>query len=118
MAIRNLPEVGQWYAHRDKGQTFQVVAFDEDDGLVELQDFDGDVDEVDLDTWHEMQLERAEPPEDWTGPVDDADADDDGGDSIAADAPARDWRGPVDVIPAAPQDLAEQDLDDGDGDFR
>jgi hypothetical protein len=111
MAIRNLPEVGHWYAHRDKGQLFQVVAFDEDEGLIELQDFDGDVDEVDLDTWHEMPLDRAEAPEDWSGPID-GEADDLR--YAAAEAPARDWRGPLDGLPSVPQDLVGRDPDDED----
>jgi hypothetical protein len=116
MVNRTLPEVGQWYAHRDKGQMFQVVAFDEDDGLIELQDFDGDVDEVDLDTWRAMPLDPAEPPEDWSGPVDDVDAEDLG--YAERDLQARDWRAPLDGLPAAPQDLAEPDLDDEDANAR
>jgi hypothetical protein len=111
MVIRNLPEVGHWYAHRDKGQLFQVVAFDEDDGLIELQDFDGDVDEVDLDTWFEMPLDPAEAPEDWSGPVD-VDTDEAG--YAAVDGGARDWRAPLDGLPAAPQDLVGRDVDDED----
>jgi hypothetical protein len=116
MVTRKLPEVGQWYSHRDKGQMFQVVAFDEDDGLIELQDFDGDVDEVDLDTWHAMPLDPAEAPEDWSGPVDDVDADELG--YPEREAHARDWRAPLDGLPAAPQDVAEQDLDDEDAGAR
>jgi hypothetical protein len=77
MTQRVEPVVGAWYAHRGKGQLFQVVALDDEDGFVELQNFDGDVDEVDLDTWYAMPLDPAEPPEDWTGPVDDLDGADD-----------------------------------------
>ncbi len=116
MVNRHLPAVGHWYAHRDKGQLFQVVAFDEDDGLIELQDFDGDVDEVDLDTWLEMQLEPAEAPEDWTGPIDEVETDDLGYE--ATDGQGRDWRAPIDGLPAAPQDVAETDLDDEDAEAR
>ncbi len=109
MTNRNVPEVGQWYAHRDKGQLFQVVAYDEDSGLIELQDFEGDV-----DTWLEMPLAPAAAPEDWSGPVD-LDADEA---FAAGERPDRDWRGPIDGLPAAPQDLAEGDLDDEDLAFR
>ncbi len=42
------PLTGTWYRHLDKGQMFRVVAFDEHDALVELQHFDGDIEEVDL----------------------------------------------------------------------
>jgi hypothetical protein len=75
MSHRLQPIVGNWYAHRDKGDVFQVVAYDEDDGTVEIQEFDGDLDEVDLDTWRAMPIEAAEPPEDWSGPVDDVEPD-------------------------------------------
>lgn len=111
MSTRTLPEVGLWYAHRDKGQLFQVVAVDEEDGVIEIQDFDGDVDEFDLDTWHAMPLVRAEAPEDWTGPVDEVAADDLGY-SLEADTGARDWRAPLDELPAQPQEAIE--ADDGD----
>jgi hypothetical protein len=109
MTTNSAPQIGHWYAHRGKGQLFQVVAFDEDDGLIELQDFEGDVDEVDLDTWLEMPLEPAAPPEDWRGPVEveAGEMDGDGGDALV-----RDWRAPIDDIAAAPQDL----IDDGDDD--
>lgn len=64
------PVVGNWYHHRDKGEDFEVVAVDEDQGLVEIQYFDGATDELDLEDWRELEIELREPPEDWTGPVD------------------------------------------------
>lgn len=75
MSHRLRPVVGDWYAHLDKGDVFQVVAYDEDDGTIEIQDFDGGLDEIDVDTWQEMSLEAAAPPEDWSGPVDDVEPD-------------------------------------------
>jgi hypothetical protein len=110
MSTRLLPEVGLWYAHRDKGQLFQVVAIDERERLVEIQNFDGDVDEIDFDGWHAMPLDLTDQPEDWSGPVDDADADD-LGDGTESDLPARDWRSPVDDLPALPQEAIEADDD-------
>jgi hypothetical protein len=53
-----------------------VTAIDDDEGTVEIQHFDGDVEEMDLDDWRELDLEAIEPPEDWTGPVDDIERDD------------------------------------------
>ena len=111
MREHSAPEVGHWYSHRGKGQLFQVVAFDEDSGLIEVQDFEGDVDEVDLDTWREMPLDAAAAPEDWRGPVEVEN--EDGAEYEAADGRVRDWRAPVDDIPAAPQDLLDVD-DEGD----
>ena len=68
--------IGQWYAHRDKGEIFQVVGYDAGSRTIEIQTFDGDLDEMDLDTWAGLPLAHAEPPEDWTGPVDDLERDD------------------------------------------
>lgn len=75
MGTRLHPVVGQWYSHRDKGDLFQVVALDEQDGTVEIQEFDGALDELDLDEWYQQSLEAAEQPEDWSGPVDDVEPD-------------------------------------------
>ena len=41
------PVIGQWFS-RPNGTLFEVVAVDEDDGTVELQQFDGTIDEIDL----------------------------------------------------------------------
>ena len=70
------PIVGNWYRHLDKGQMFKVVALDETAALIELQHFDGDIEEVDLTTWRAMDLEIAAEPEDWTGPMDVVERDD------------------------------------------
>ena len=113
MSTRLRPEIGLWYSHRDKGQMFQVVAIDEDDGVIEIQDVDGDVDEIDLDGWHTLLLARAEPPEDATGPADEADADETR-DSADFDSPVRHWRGPLDELPAQPQEAIEVDDYDED----
>lgn len=52
------------------GDSFEVVAFDTDDGTIEIQCFDGTIEELDLDEWRNEQIDAAEPPEDWTGSVD------------------------------------------------
>ena len=70
------PVLGNWYRHLDKGHEFQVVAYDETDGVVEIQHFDGDVEALDVDDWQEMALEYIEPPEEWSGTVDDFESDD------------------------------------------
>ena len=63
------PAIGRWY-RRTNGQLFEVVAFDDDDGTIELQFFDGTIDEVDRETWSKLLIERVAPPEDWSGSVD------------------------------------------------
>jgi len=63
------PVVGDWY-RRINGALFEVVAIDRDDGTVEVQHFDGTVEEYDLESWDEQEFEEAQAPEDWTGSVD------------------------------------------------
>ena len=75
MGNRLPPIVGNWYAHRDKGALFQVVALDEDAGTVEIQDFDGGLDALDFDEWQALAVDSAAQPEDWGGPLDDVEPD-------------------------------------------
>jgi len=63
------PVIGNWY-RRNNGNLFEVVAVDEDDATVELQHFDGTIDEVDFDAWQRMLIEKVGAPEDWSGSVD------------------------------------------------
>jgi len=67
------PGIGEWY-RLNGGQLFEVVAFDDDDGTIEMQYFDGTVEEMDVEDWETQWddggLEAAEPPEDWKGSVD------------------------------------------------
>ncbi|HXR89043.1 MAG TPA: DUF6763 family protein [Steroidobacteraceae bacterium] len=67
------PGIGEWY-RLNGGELFEVVAVDEDDGTIELQYFDGTVEEMDVDDWNAQwddgTLEAAEAPEDWSGSVD------------------------------------------------
>jgi hypothetical protein len=67
MAMNNpAPLIGKWYA-RPGGDSFEVVALDPDDATIEIQYFDGTIEELDLDDWREEQIVPAEPPE--TGPA-------------------------------------------------
>lgn len=86
------PIAGQWYRHIDKGQLFRVVSIDEDDDLIEIQYFDGDLEELDSEAWFSMDLDLSEAPEDWTGPVDDVETDDLGHAETEMSEP--DWRAP------------------------
>jgi hypothetical protein len=70
------PEIGQWYARGDKGQEFRVTGRDAESRAIEIQTFDGDIDEIDAETWGTLSLERIEPPEDFTAPLDDVEIDD------------------------------------------
>lgn len=63
------PIIGQWFRHPG-GMLFEVVAMDEDGGTVEIQQFDGTVDEIEVESWPEMLLTEVSAPEDWSGSVD------------------------------------------------
>jgi len=59
------PVAGQWYENLEEEESFRVLSVDEDSELVEIEYLDGDIEEVDLEAWHEMDLERTEEPEGW-----------------------------------------------------
>ena len=61
------PVVGQWYENIDESDSFRVLKVDEDSELVEVEYLDGDIEEIDLDTWAEFNLEKIDEPEGWSG---------------------------------------------------
>ncbi len=63
------PTVGSWYQNLE-GEILEVVALDLEEQTVEVQFYDGTVEEYDFDTWEELELRTAEPPEDWSGSLD------------------------------------------------
>ena len=63
------PTIGQWF-RRPNGALLEVVAVDEDDGTIEIQFFDGTIDEVEVRSWRDLLLVEVEAPEDWSGPMD------------------------------------------------
>ena len=71
------PAPGQWYENVEEEETFRVLTVDEDSELVEIEYLDGEIEEIDLETWHEMDLEKRNEPEGWADRNDDDDDDDD-----------------------------------------
>jgi hypothetical protein len=47
---------GQWYVDRAHHEFFLVIAVDESDGVIDVRDRYGDIDEFDLDEWDAMDL--------------------------------------------------------------
>ena len=80
------PEIGNWYQRRDRQQPFQVVAYDIDGGMIDIEYFDGTLDEWPLSHWITLPIQRCPPPEDWTGPFDNIEEDDLG---LTDDGPAK-----------------------------
>ena len=89
------PVPSQWYENVEEEESFRVLSVDEDSELIEIEYLDGDVEELDLEAWHEMDLERIAQPEGWSE-SDDEDLDEDEDDSD--------------------EDEDEDDLDDDDDD--
>jgi len=75
MAIGIIPVVGNWYQSADQLK-FEVIAWDEDEGAIEIQYFDGELDEVEFDIWSQMRVEKISPPGDWAGVYDELEWDD------------------------------------------
>jgi hypothetical protein len=70
------PVPSQWYENVEEEESFRVLSVNEDSELIEIEYLDGDIEEIDLETWHEMDLERIEEPEGWSE-SDDEDLDED-----------------------------------------
>jgi hypothetical protein len=99
------PVPGQWYENLEEEESFRVLSMDEDSELLEIEYLDGDIEEIDLEAWHEMDLERIEEPEGWSESDDEDDADDD-----------EDWDEEDDEDEDEDDDLDEdEDEDEADG---
>jgi hypothetical protein len=60
------PVAGQWYENVDDNESFRVLSMDEDSELIEIEYLDGDIEEIDLDTWREFDLDKIDQPEGWS----------------------------------------------------
>ena len=103
MSRDNEPVKGQWYENAEDDETFRVLSVDEDSELVEIEYLDGDIEELDLEEWHEFDLELIAEPEGWSDEDDDEDEDDDWDEEDEDD----DW-----------DEDEDEDLEDDDDDGR
>ena len=65
MSRDNEPLKGQWYENVEEEETFRVLSVDEDAEIVEIEYLHGEIEELDLEEWHELDLELIEEPEGW-----------------------------------------------------
>lgn len=73
MAIDDKPAqllIGSWYENI-RHRRYEVVAYDEDTELLEMQYFDGAVTAIELNEWQETVLAEIAPPEGLGGVFDD-----------------------------------------------
>jgi predicted dehydrogenase len=99
------PVQGKWYEDLEENEVFKVLSVDPDQELVEVQYENGDIEEIDLDTWHELDLEQAQEPEGWAAD-DEAEEEEEEEDEDDWDEDDDDW-----------DDDEDEDLDDEDDDF-
>jgi hypothetical protein len=60
------PTPGQWYENLEEEESFRVLSVDEDSELIEIEYLDGDIEEIDVEAWHEMDLDLTDEPEGWS----------------------------------------------------
>lgn len=60
--------VGEWFQAAD--QTFEIIGVDAAAGIVLVQYFDGALEELDFDSWLELNARPCAPPEDYRGALD------------------------------------------------
>jgi hypothetical protein len=83
------PAAGQWYENIEENESFRVLSVDEDAETVEIEYLDGDIEEIDLDTWAELDLDKIDEPEGWAGSENDEDDEDE--DEDEEDEEDEDW---------------------------
>jgi hypothetical protein len=99
------PVPSQWYENLEEEEQFRVLSVDEDSELVEIEYLDGDIEEIDLEAWHEMDLEKIAEPEGWSE-SDDEDTDED-----------EEWDEEEDEDDDWDDDDDEDDVDEERGDY-
>lgn len=87
------PIVDNWYSNLDKGQRFTVVAVDD---VIDIQHFDGDLEELSFDEWRAMNIEVSVQPENWYGALEVGEMDDLG--TEITDTDAADWTEPLEEL--------------------
>ena len=85
------PKTGQWYEDLDTEETFQVLAVDPDEEIIRIQWPDREVQELDLDSWNEMDLELVTAPEGWVEDEEDLEDEEEEDDLDLDDEDDEDW---------------------------
>lgn len=70
-----IPKVieGQWYSDARHKDVFWVIAVDEKEGLIDVRDGFGEIDELDFDEWESLGLALCTNPSEWADAPDDED---------------------------------------------
>lgn len=60
-------ERGQWYKRLDLDESFEVVAIDRDEECIEIQYYNGEIEEIDEASWLLLEIAPIAPPDNWSG---------------------------------------------------
>ena len=102
------PEKGQWYEDLDREDSFRVLNVDPDEATVRIQWLDGEIQDLDVDQWNELDLELATEPEGWV--------DEEAADDADEEEEEEDWDDEDDEEDDDWDD--DEDYDDDDDEFR
>ena len=91
MSRDNEPVPGQWYQNVEEEETFRVLTVDEDSELIEIEYLDGDIEELDVEAWHEMDLELTSEPEGWSDEEEDEEEEEEEDEDEDEDEDDDDW---------------------------
>lgn len=104
------PTVGQWYLRPESGRKFEVIDIDDGDGMIEIQDDEGALDQIDSDTWFADTLEATDQPQNAIGSFDNVSEPDEADGSDAVDINALD----TDPLRVAQEEMLEDTSIDSD----
>lgn len=103
------PTPGQWYENLEEEESFRVLSVDEDSELIEIEYLDGDIEEIDVEAWHEMDLELTQEPEGWSDADEEEDEEDEEEEDEDEDDDDDDWDDDDDEDDDADEDEGERD---------
>ena len=66
-------KIGDWYLDRNKHDFLCVIGVHDDEGVVDVRDEYGDIDEIAFDEWETMDLVLCSTPSEWHQGDDDFD---------------------------------------------
>ncbi|MFH0350640.1 MAG: DUF6763 family protein [Chromatiales bacterium] len=111
------PVAGSWYEHIERGQKFEVVDVDDERGVIEVQYANGEIDEMDIDEWYDLEIEPIEIPEERIGQSVVPNGQDTGYEHEEKGSPSDDWS-PRSKHPKRPREENEEHEDDEEEDDR
>jgi hypothetical protein len=86
------PIIGQWYYDRANDREFEILNIDKEEGIIELQYLEGEKEEIELESWEDLNLAKiAEPVANWDEEEDDDKDDFDDLEELDEDDDDDDW---------------------------